>query len=79
MLKRPVSTPSDRLWMGSRSFDVLSAILQNLKTQTYHQERVQLSRGDHRKVKNAHTLMLSQIDHEWTIRELATTVGLNEK
>lgn len=79
MLERPISGLADRLWLGSRSLDILSTVLQHAQNCKKHdQVRLQLSHSDRRKVQDAHTLMLSQLDHEWTIRELATIVGLNE-
>ncbi|NKD86338.1 helix-turn-helix transcriptional regulator [Haematospirillum jordaniae] len=81
MLSKGIESGCDRLWQEAWSLEILAHVLRRLEDQPVTGATVPttvLSLRDRRKVAEAHRLMVTQLDYEWSIRELATAVGLNE-
>ena len=80
MLCKGVESGCDRLWQEAWSLEILAHVLRKMEECGVADSSapVSLSHRDRRKIAEAHQMMLGRLDHEWSIRELAAAVGLNE-
>jgi AraC-like DNA-binding protein len=80
MLDKKTENASDKFWFEAKSLEVLSGITELLEAHAdpYSGGRIELSRRDQKAIHDAYDMMLTEPEHDWTIQEIARTVGLNE-
>lgn len=80
MLDKKMENASDKFWFEAKSLEVLAGIAELLEARAdpYNGDRIELSRRDQKAIHNAYDMLLAEPEHDWTIQEIARTVGLNE-
>lgn len=84
ILARPGVTPGDRLYLESKAIEALSHALTTLAIQRTQGGKgegravVPLSARDRQRIRDAHDLLVADIEHTPLLRDLARRVGLND-
>jgi AraC-like DNA-binding protein len=80
MLDKKTENASDKFWFEAKSLEVLAGITELLEAYAdpYGGNRIALSRRDRKVIHDAYDMLLAEPEHDWTIQEIARTVGLNE-
>lgn len=80
MLDKKTETVSDKFWFEAKSLEILSGITKLLEAYAdpCREDRIELSRRDQKAIRDAYDMMLTELEHDWTVQEIARAVGLNE-
>lgn len=80
MHSKQIETASDRFWLEAKSVEILSTITEMLEKQAdlNRQAPVELTRRERKAIHQVYDLLLSSLETEWTIHELARKVGIND-
>lgn len=80
ILSKDPDNACDVLWLEAKSVEILSKVTKLLESKPSGEQDYCccLSLRDRRNIQQARDIMLGELDRDWTIRDLARLVGVNE-
>jgi len=80
MLDKKPEAWSDKLWLEAKSLEILAFIIEFLESNVgpHGGDCIELSRRDQKAIHDAYDMLVAKPDHDWTIKKIARSVGVNE-